>query len=77
MNQRLRYLLIGKKCLKFSYLADSDSFRVDFPKATRTLLKIFMLKNFEDFDSRKEIPMSEWCQNKNVQRKKHSESNSW
>ena len=27
MNQRLRYLLIGKKCLKFSYLADSDPFQ--------------------------------------------------
>ena len=53
MNQRLRYLLIGKKCLKFSYLADSDSFRVEFPKATRTLIKNLYAKNFEDFEQEK------------------------
>ena len=50
MNQRLRYLLIGKKCLKFNYLADSDSFKVEFPKVTRTLLKNLYAKNFEDFE---------------------------
>ena len=55
MNQRLRYLLIGKKCLKFSYLADSDSFRVEFPKATRTLLKNLYAKNFEDFEQKGDI----------------------
>ena len=55
MNQRLRYLLIGKKCLKFSYLADSDSFKVEFPKATRTLLKNLYAKNFEDFEQRGDI----------------------
>ena len=55
MNQRLRYLLIGKKCLKFNYLADSDSFRVEFPKATRTLIKNLYAKNFEDFEQRGDI----------------------
>ena len=49
MNQRLRYLLIGKKCLKFSYLAVlNDSFRVDKTKETRTLLGNLYAKNFED-----------------------------
>jgi len=47
--------LIGKKCLKFSYLADSDSFRVEFPKATRTLIKNLYAKNFEDFEQRGDI----------------------
>ena len=55
MNQRLKYLLIGKKCLKFKYLADSDSFRVEFPKATRTLLKNLYAKNFEDFEQKGDI----------------------
>ena len=55
MNQRLRYLLIGKKCLKFSYLADSDSFKVEFPKATRTLIKNLYAKNFEDFEQKGDI----------------------
>ena len=55
MNQRLRYLLIGKKCLKFSYLADSDSFKVEFPKATRTLLKNLYAKNFEDFEQKGDV----------------------
>ena len=50
MNQRLRYLLIGKKAIKFNYLADSDSFKVEFPKATRNLLKNLYRKNFEDFE---------------------------
>ena len=54
MNQRLRYLLIGKKCLKFKYLPDSDSFIVEFPKATRTLLKNLYAKNFEDFEQSKQ-----------------------
>ena len=55
MNQRLRYLLIGKKAIKFNYLADSDSFKVEFPKATRTLLKNLYAKNFEDFEQRGDI----------------------
>ncbi len=55
MNQRLRYLLIGKKCLKFNYLADSDSFKVEFPKATRTLLKNLYAKNFEDFEQKSNL----------------------
>ena len=50
MNQRLRYLLIGKKAIKFNYLADSDSFKVEFPKATRNLLKNLYRGNFEDFE---------------------------
>jgi hypothetical protein len=50
MNQRLRYLFINKKCLKFNYIADTDSFRVEFPKVTRTLLKNLYAKNFEDFE---------------------------
>ena len=50
MNQRLRYLLIGKKAIKFNYLADSDSFRVEFPKATRKLIKALYEKKFEDFE---------------------------
>jgi hypothetical protein len=55
MNQRLRYLLINKKCLKFNYLADTDSFRVEFPKVTRTLLKNLYAKNFEDFEHKGDI----------------------
>ena len=55
MNQRLRYLLIGKKCLKFSYLADTDSFKVEFPKDTRTLIKNLYAKNFEDFEHKGDI----------------------
>ena len=55
LNHRLKYLMIGKKCLKFSYLADSDSFRVEFPKATRTLLKNLYAKNFEDFEQKGDI----------------------
>ena len=55
MNHRLRYLLIGKKCLKFNYLADSDSFKVEFPKATRTLIKNLYAKNFEDFEQKNNL----------------------
>jgi hypothetical protein len=47
--------LINKKCLKFNYLADTDSFRVEFPKVTRTLLKNLYAKNFEDFEHRGDI----------------------
>ena len=53
MNQRLRYLLIGKKAIKFSYLADLDSFKVEFPKATRNLIKNLYNKKFEDFEQEK------------------------
>ena len=53
MNQRLRYLLIVKKCLKINYLPDSDSFRVEFPKATRNLIKNLYNKKFEDFEQEK------------------------
>ena len=52
-NQRLRYLLIGKKAIKFSYLADLDSFKVEFPKATRNLIKNLYNKKFEDFEQEK------------------------
>ena len=53
LNHRLRYLLIGKKCLKIKYLPDSDSFRVEFPKATRNLIKNLYNKKFEDFEQEK------------------------
>ena len=53
MNQRLRYLLIGKKAINFNYLPASDSFRVEFPKATRNLLINLYNKKFEDFEQEK------------------------
>ena len=53
MNKILRYLLIGKKAIKFNYLPASDSFRVEFPKATRNLLINLYNKKFEDFEQEK------------------------
>ena len=46
--------MIGKN-VKFSYLADSDSFKLSF-KSYKDLIKNLYAKNFEDF---KEISMSE------------------
>ena len=48
LNHRLKYLLIGKKCLKISYLGDYHTFKVEFPKLTRDLIKKLYAKEFED-----------------------------
>ena len=48
LNHRLKYMLIGKKCLKFNYLQDQRIFRVEFKKPTRDLIKKLYAKEFED-----------------------------
>ena len=52
MNQRLRYLLIGKKAMKFNYLDKQGVFQVTFPPLTRKLLKDLHDKKFEDFEQK-------------------------
>ena len=52
MNHRLKYLLIGKKAMKFNYLDKQDVFQVTFPPLTRKLLKDLHDKKFEDFEQK-------------------------
>ena len=54
LNHRLRYLLIGKKCLKISYLGDYHVFKVEFKKPTRDLIKKLYAKEFEDKENNNE-----------------------
>ena len=54
LNHRLKYLLIGKKCLKISYLGDYHTFKVEFPKLTRNLIKKLYAKEFEDKENNNE-----------------------
>ena len=54
LNHRLKYLLIGKKCLKISYLGDYHTFKVEFPKLTRDLIKKLYAKEFEDKENNNE-----------------------
>ena len=48
LNHRLKYMLIGRKCLKFNYLQDKRIFHVEFKKPTRDLIKKLYAKEFED-----------------------------
>mgnify|MGYP003153788929 FL=1 len=59
LNYRLKYLLIGKKCLKISYLGDYHTFKVEFPKLTRDLIKKLYAKEFEDKENNNEWMVSE------------------
>ena len=52
MNHRLKYLLIGKKAMKFNYLDKQGVFQVTFPPLTRKLLKDLHDKKFEDFEQK-------------------------
>ena len=52
MNHRLKYLLIGKKAMKFNYLNEQGVFQVTFPPLTRKLLKDLHDKKFEDFEQK-------------------------
>ena len=54
LNHRLKYLLIGKKCLKISYLGDYHTFKIEFPKLTRDLIKKLYAKEFEDKENNNE-----------------------
>jgi hypothetical protein len=46
--------LIGRKCLKISYLGDYHTFKVEFPKLTRDLIKKLYAKEFEDKENNNE-----------------------
>ena len=59
LNHRLKYLLIGKKCLKISYLGDYHTFKVEFPKLTRDLIKKLYAKEFEDKENINDWMVSE------------------
>ena len=59
LNHRLKYLLIGKKCLKISYLGDYHTFKIEFPKLTRDLIKKLYAKEFEDKEKNNEWVVSE------------------
>ena len=50
LNDRLKYLLIGKKCLKISYLQDSEKFLVEYPKVTFDFKKDLLKGNWEDWE---------------------------
>ena len=54
LNHRLKYMLIGRKCLKISYLGDYHTFKVEFPKLTRDLIKKLYAKEFEDKENNNE-----------------------
>ncbi len=51
LNHRLKYLMIGKKCLKISYLQDKDKFLIEYPKVTFDFKKALLNKNWESEDT--------------------------
>ena len=51
LNHRLKYLMIGKKCLKISYLQDKDKFLIEYPKVTFDFKKALLNKNWESEDN--------------------------
>ena len=52
LNQRLRYLLIGKKVYKFRYLDTHDVYEITFPKYTNKLITDLSEKKFEDHEQK-------------------------
>jgi len=51
LNHRLKYLMIGKKCLKISYLQGKDKFLIEYPKVTFDFKKALLNKNWESEDN--------------------------
>ena len=47
LNHRLKYLMIGKKFLKISYLQSKDKFLIEYPKVTFDFKKALLNKNWE------------------------------
>ena len=52
LNQRLKYLLIGKKVYKFRYLDTHDVYEITFPKYTNKLITDLSQKKFEDYEQK-------------------------
>ena len=50
LNHRLKYLMIGKKCLKISYLHDKYKFLIEYPRVTFDFKKALLNKNWEDWE---------------------------
>ena len=50
LNHRLKYLMIGKKCLKISYLQDKHKFLIEYPKVTFDFKKALLNKNWEAWE---------------------------
>ena len=50
LNDRLKFLIIGKKCLKISYLHSKGKFLIEYPKVTFDFKKALLNKKWEDWE---------------------------